>query len=420
MAGKDKKPEIRFAGFTNVWERREFGELADYKKGPFGSALTKDMFVPKTSESVKVYEQQNAINRNWKLERYFVTQEYANKMNTFEVHGGDIIVSCAGTIGEIYVLPSDAEDGIINQALMRIRVDEDIVDKTLFIYLFSNMIEVFSKIHSNGSAMKNIPPFADLKPTLVYIPSKQEQYRIVTLLTNLDNLIALHQRKYDKLVIVKKSMLEKMFSKDGANVPEIRFAGFTDVWEQRKLGELMEISSATRVHKAEWTETGVPFFRSSDVVSAFKGSENDKAFISYELFEELSNKSGKVHENDLLVTGGGSIGIPYKVRNNEPLYFKDADLIWLKKSSLINSDFLYMYFITSVFRRYVGSITHIGTISHYTIEQVKATPMMIPEIKEQTHIGSFFARLDNLITLHQRELEKLKNIKKSMLKKMFV
>jgi type I restriction enzyme S subunit len=208
-------------------------------------------------------------------------------------------------------------------------------------------------------------------------------------------------------------------SENKENTPKIRFPGFTDAWEQRRLGELMEISSASRVHKEEWTETGVPFFRSSDVVSAFKGLENDRAFISYELFEELSNKSGKVQENDLLVTGGGSIGIPYKVRNNEPLYFKDADLIWLKNSSLINSDFLYTFLITPVFRRYVGSITHIGTISHYTIEQAKATPIMMPEIEEQTKIGTFFKHLDHLITLHQRKLNNAKNLKAGLLQKMF-
>ncbi|WP_348624438.1 restriction endonuclease subunit S [Paenibacillus peoriae] len=208
-------------------------------------------------------------------------------------------------------------------------------------------------------------------------------------------------------------------SENKENTPKIRFPGFTDAWEQRRLGELMEISSASRVHKEEWTETGVPFFRSSDVVSAFKGLENDRAFISYELFEELSNKSGKVQENDLLVTGGGSIGIPYKVRNNEPLYFKDADLIWLKNSSLINSDFLYTFLITPVFRRYVGSITHIGTISHYTIEQAKATPIMMPEIEEQKHISQFFAQLDRLITLHQRKLNNVKNLKAGLLQKMF-
>ena len=116
-------------------------------------------------------------------------------MDSFNVKGGDIIVSCAGTIGESYVLPADAEPGIINQALMRIRVSDKIVNKQLFLQLFSNMIDEFSKTHSNGSAIKNIPPFGDLKPAITYIPNKQEQNKIISLIVSLDNLITLHQRK---------------------------------------------------------------------------------------------------------------------------------------------------------------------------------------------------------------------------------
>ena len=205
-------PEIRFKGFTDPWEQRKFGDLADYKKGPFGSAITKDMFVPKSEESIKVYEQQNAINKDWELERYFLPKEYAlTKLKSFEVHGGDIIVSCAGTIGEIYEIPENADTGVINQALMRVRVDEDCVDKRMFKIAFSTMIDDFTRAHSNGSAIKNIPPFADLKPMGVLLPSLQEQEKISSYFKKLDNLITLHQRELEKLQNIKKSMLEKMF-----------------------------------------------------------------------------------------------------------------------------------------------------------------------------------------------------------------
>ena len=187
-------PEIRFNGFTQAWEQREFGEMADYKKGPFGSALKKDIFVPKSDNSVKVYEQQNAINKNWKLERYFITKEYATELKAFETHSGDILVSCAGTIGEMYELPSDSEDGVINQALMRVRVNDKVVSKKIYQLLFSNMINDFSREHSNGSAMKNIPPFADLKSMNVVIPSLEEQALIAKCFQRFDNLITLHQR----------------------------------------------------------------------------------------------------------------------------------------------------------------------------------------------------------------------------------
>jgi type I restriction enzyme, S subunit len=204
-------------------------------------------------------------------------------------------------------------------------------------------------------------------------------------------------------------------------VPKRRFKEFqnTHAWEQRELGDLMEISSASRVHKDEWTEFGVPFFRSSDVVSEFKGTENNKAFISQSLFEELSIKSGRVKKGDVLVTGGGSIGIPYLIKNDNPLYFKDADLIWLKSSETINGTFLYTFFTTSFFRNYVNSITHIGTISHYTIEQAKATPIRIPKKEEQTKIGNFFKQLDKTIALHKRKLEKTKALKSAYLSEMF-
>lgn len=204
-------PKIRFSGFTDAWEPRTFDDLADYKKGPFGSAITKDMFIPKSKDSVKVYEQQNAIGKDWRLERYFITKEHAEKLKSFKVSGEDIIVSCAGTIGEIYEIPSNAESGIINQALMRIRVNNKVIDKRMFILLFSIMIDHFSSVHSNGSAIKNIPPFADLKPTIAFVPKIEEQIKIGKYFSELDNIITLHQRELNLLEKLKKSMLQQMF-----------------------------------------------------------------------------------------------------------------------------------------------------------------------------------------------------------------
>ena len=206
MPENAKKPQIRFKGFTDDWEQRKFDELADYKKGPFGSALKKEIFVPRGSDTVKVYEQQNAINKEWRLARYFITKKYAEKLSAFETHAGDIIISCAGTIGEIYELPYNCEPGIINQALMRVRINDDIVDKKLYKILFVNMIENFSKERSNGSAMKNIPPFSDLKPMTALLPKMKEQKQIGCYFYYIDNLITLHQRKLEKLKNIKKSM----------------------------------------------------------------------------------------------------------------------------------------------------------------------------------------------------------------------
>ena len=202
-------------------------------------------------------------------------------------------------------------------------------------------------------------------------------------------------------------------------LPKLRFKGFKDDWEQRKVGQLTNVLSASRVHKEEWAEDGVPFFRSSDVVSAFKGTENEKAFISVELYEQLAKSSGKLEKNDILITGGGSIGIPYIMPDNKPLYSKDADLIWIKHSANFDSIYLYTYFMSEEFREYLASISHTGTIAHYTIEQVKDTPVRLPSIDEQRKLGNFFVSLDHLITLHQRKLEKLKIVKKAMLENCF-
>ena len=198
-----------------------------------------------------------------------------------------------------------------------------------------------------------------------------------------------------------------MFPQNGKRVPEIRFAGFTDDWEQRKLGDVTELKSASRVHKGEWTDSGVPFFRSSDVMAAINGTTNEKAYISEELYEKLSNASGKLEEGDVLVTGGGSVGNPYIVPNNEPLYTKDADLLWIKNQGRFYPYFLYEYFFSPTFRIYLSSISHVGTIAHYTITQLSETPISLPDIEEQIKVGEYFESLDRLITLHQRQYQKL-------------
>lgn len=159
-----------------VWSRLD--DLALYKKGPFGSSLTKDMFVPKSETSVKVYEQKNAIYKSCSLGSYYITANKYKIMKSFEVFPEDIIVSCAGTIGETYVLPSDAPKGIINQALMKIKLfNQNIVD--FYLIYFDYILKGQAQKSSKGSAIKNIPPFDILKKMLMPIPPLAEQKRIV-------------------------------------------------------------------------------------------------------------------------------------------------------------------------------------------------------------------------------------------------
>ena len=166
---------------------------------------------------------------------------------------------------------------------------------------------------------------------------------------------------------------------------------------------MTEIRSASRVHKEEWQASGVPFYRSSDVMAALNGTENEKAFISEELYEKLSAVSGKLEKGDVLVTGGGSVGKPYIVPNNEPLYTKDADLLWIKNNNDLDPYFIYTFFFSPSFMDYLSSVSHVGTIAHYTITQLGETPITLPNVSEQQRIGLFFRNLDTLITLHQRK-----------------
>ena len=173
------------------WTWVRFGNLGSYKKGPFGSALTKSMFVPKGANSVKVYEQKNAIQKDATLGEYYIRRDYfETKMSGFEVHPGDVIVSCAGTIGETYVLPEGIEQGIINQALMRMKIFAPMYIP-YFLIFFDVVLKQNARANSKGSAIKNIPPFEILKNYLVPLPPLAEQKRIVA---KLEELLPLCER----------------------------------------------------------------------------------------------------------------------------------------------------------------------------------------------------------------------------------
>ena len=173
------------------WTWVRFGDLGSYKKGPFGSAITKSMFVPKGNGAIKVYEQKNAIQKDATLGDYYIRRDYfESKMKGFEVFPGDIIVSCAGTIGETYVMPDKFEQGIINQALMRMKIFEPLYIP-YFLTFFDFVLKKNARSGSKGSAIKNIPPFEILKNYLVPIPPLAEQRRVVA---KLEEILPLCER----------------------------------------------------------------------------------------------------------------------------------------------------------------------------------------------------------------------------------
>ena len=197
------------------WVEKRLGEVGEYRKGPFGSSLTKRMFVPKGPTTIKVYEQKNAIRKSATLGEYYITQEYFNeKMRGFEVLPGDVIVSCAGTIGETFIMPENIERGIINQALMRMRLSA-LIDKSYFLYYFDHILKKSANELSNGSAMKNIPPFSVFKQLAIPVPSLPGQREIVKRLDILSEKIRLLDQNYTKQIAdcaeMKQAILKEAF-----------------------------------------------------------------------------------------------------------------------------------------------------------------------------------------------------------------
>lgn len=167
----------------------------------------------------------------------------------------------------------------------------------------------------------------------------------------------------------------------------------------------MEITSVKRIHQSDWTNSGVRFLRARDIVAVSKKEEvSEPLFISQEKYDEYSALSGKVKIGDLLVTGVGTIGVPMLINSEEPLYFKDGNIIWFKNENRIDGSFFYHSFTGSFIQNFIMESSGTGTVGTYTIENGKKTPIFLPTQKdEQEIIGKFFSNLDTLITLHQRE-----------------
>lgn len=192
------------------WRWIRLGEIGVYKKGPFGSALTKSIFVPKSEDSIKVYEQKNAIQKDASLGEYYITREYYDeKMSGFTLESGDIIVSCAGTIGETYIMPENIELGIINQALMRMNIAQSI-NIDYFLLYFDHILKKNAKKSSNGSAIKNIPPFEVFKKMLLPLPPVEEQQRIVDRIKVITKEIDEYSVVEGKLLSLKKTFPNNM------------------------------------------------------------------------------------------------------------------------------------------------------------------------------------------------------------------
>ncbi|WP_318529915.1 restriction endonuclease subunit S [Limosilactobacillus reuteri] len=186
-------------------------------------------------------------------------------------------------------------------------------------------------------------------------------------------------------------------------------------WEQHKLGKIMNVTSVKRIHQSDWQKVGIPFYRARDVVAISKGQKiSEPIYISENKYKEFSEISGKVKINDLLVTGVGTIGVPLLVQKT-PLYFKDGNIIWFQNNNQFNGIFLYNAFLTRSIQNFIKTTTGVGTVPTYTIITGKETPISFPKPKEQDRIATLLKTAENLITLQQRKLEQLKQLKKAIL-----
>ncbi|BAT50132.1 type I restriction modification DNA specificity domain protein [Bacillus altitudinis] len=410
-----KSPKIRFVGFTDAWEERKFIELLDIRegirRGPFGSALKKELFVPKSD--YVVYEQQNAIYDKWET-RYNITKDKFDELRKFVLSEGDFIMSGAGTIGRISRVPNGIKQGVFNQALIRFKINTEVTNSNYFLEWIrsDNMQRKFTEANP-GSAMTNLVPMHEVKEWVVSSPSLGEQKKIGDFFTELSYLLTLHQRKLELLKDMKKSLLQKMFPKDGANVPEIRFAGFTDAWEQHRLGEMLEERNEQIPENEEYSL--MSFVQGTGVTP--KVDRYDRNF----LVKDVNKKYKKTELGDFIYSSNnletGSIGF----NKTGKAVISPVYSVFSSKNKM-ESQFIGILstrkdFIGKMLRFRQGVVYGQWRIHEKDFLDIQIT---VPSHDEQKEIIGFFVNLDNLITLHRRELNLIKNLKKSLLQQMFI
>ena len=406
-------PSIIFSRFNedSSWKSKKFKELLDptegIRRGPFGSALKKELFV-QNSEYV-VYEQQNAIYDHFNT-RYRISEEKYHELKKFILLPGDFIMSGAGTIGKISLVPEGIEKGVFNQALIRLRVNKN-TDKEFFLQWMRSP-EMQNKITkaNPASAMVNLVPMSEVKEWDVIIPSLDEQSAIGSLFRTLDDLLASYKDNLANYQSLKVTMLSKMFPKAGQTVPEIRLDGFEGEWEEKKLGSLGSVGMNKRIFKDETSDYGdIPFYK----IGTFGGTAD--SFITKEKFKEYKEKYPYPEIGDILISASGSIGRTV-VYNGEDAYYQDSNIVWLKHDQQLDNSYL---------KQYYGIIKWSGiegtTIKRLYNKNILETNIFLPpSVVEQQAIGAYFSNLDNLITSYQEKISQLETLKKKLLQDMFI
>ena len=406
MTKKSSTPAIRFKGFTDTWEQRKLGELAVFNP----KEEIPDVFEYVDLESVVGTEM-----LSHRTEEKATAPSRAQRL----AHTGDLFYQTVRPYQKNnYLFEKPDKHYVFSTGYAQLR---PFIDGYFLLGLVQN--GQFVKTVLDNCTGTSYPAINanDLAEIEVFSPKdEQEHHQIGTYFRNLDNLITLHQRKYDKLTNVKKSMLEKMFPKNGSSVPEIRFKGFSDAWEQRELWELTIWDKKFNEVEAEKQPKIIKYpYVLADVFSKIEDASGDVRLLSTGNYigYTTDEKAGK----NLCV--GEVVAIPWGGVPNIKYYkgkFVTADnrIATSNDTETLGNRFLSLYLEHNL--AFLQSIYRGASIKHPSMNDVLSMQISIPHIQEQREIENWFSNLDNLITLHQRELEKLKNLKKACLEKMFV
>ncbi len=408
---KNNKPEIRFKGFTDDWEQREVSGYATFLSG--NGLSWNDIDADGVQECIlygNLYTDYGMITDtiNYRTNVIPKNPVYSQK--------GDVLIPSSDTTPTGLARATCVEKSgiLLGGDINIIRPNKDINGSCLSLVINANKRELLRLI--KGTTVKHIHN-SDIQKIDIFLPkNKDEQFKIATYFKLIDNLITLHQRKLEKLKNIKKSMLEKMFSKNGKSLPEIRFKGFTDDWEQRKLGDVADIvgGGTPSTENPEYWDGDIDWYAPAEIADQIYVKTSQRK-ISEQGYDNSSAKL--LPPRTVLFTSRAGIGktaiLAQKGCTNQGF-----------QSIVPHKNELDTYFIfsrTEELKRYGELVGAGSTFVEVSGKQMAAMDLMLPStIREQQTIGEFFKKIDTLITLHQCKLEKLKNIKKSMLEKMFV
>lgn len=416
---KDKqKPLIRFKGFTEAWEQRKLSTICSMHARIGWQNLRTSEFLD-TGDYYLITGTDFDNGRVNLSTCHYVDRSRYEQDTKIQIQNGSILITKDGTLGKVAFVEGLDRPATLNAGVFNVEITKDFVDnKYLFQYLKAPFLMEYVDKKATGGTIKHLNQNI-LVDFPVAMPKVEEQRLIGAYFEQFDYLITLHQRKYEKLVNVKKSMLEKMFPRDGECVPEIRFSGFTEAWEQRKVTELgkIYIGLVTTMTK-HYTDEGTLLIRNSDIKDGRFEFGSDPIYLETSFAEENASRMHKL--GDVITVHTGDVGTSAVITENEANSIGFATIVTRPNQEIICSEYLCTFLNTEKHKRWAIAISTGDGRTNYNLGDYFELIVPIPDLEEQKRISLFVKEINHLITLHQRELEKLQNIKKSCLEKMFL